>query len=233
MTDRPPVTIGDATLYLGDCLEILPTLPKVDAVVTDPPYGSGLSMDFKKRFKTKAGAWWNNQDRSTQQRHDDIVGDDAPFDPAPILALGVPTTMFGANWYASRLPDSGGWVVWDKRGGQRDVSGASWPMSEAELAWTNVGKGTRVVRHTWFGLIRDSERGEHYHPTQKPVAVMEFCLQRMPEGLTLDPFMGSGTTGVACANLGRKFIGIEIEERYFQIACERIEAAYAQMRLFA
>jgi len=225
-------TIGDATLYLGDCLEILPTLPKVAAVVTDPPYGSGLSMDFKNRFKSKAGAWWSNQDRSMQQHHDDIVGDNAPFNPALILALNVPTTMFGANWYASRLPDSGGWVVWDKRGGQRDVSGAKWPMSEAELTWTNVGKGVRVIRHTWFGLIRDSEQGEHYHPTQKPVAVMEFCLQRMPDGLTLDPYMGSGTTGVACANLGRKFIGIEICEQYFDIACERIAAAYAQGRLF-
>lgn len=225
--------IGDATLYLGDCLEILPTLGKVDAVVTDPPYGSGIAMDFAKRFKVQDGRWWSNTDRSEQIRHDDIVGNDQPFDPSPLLALDVPSVLWGANWYAARLPDSGGWLVWDKRGGERDVTGAAWPMSDAELAWSNIGKGVRVIRHTWFGLIRDSERGEHYHPTQKPVAVMVRCVQHVKGASTiLDPFMGSGTTGVACANLGRRFIGIEIEPRYFDIACERIEDAYKQPRLF-
>jgi len=225
--------IGDATLYLGDCLEILPTLGKVDACVTDPPYGSGLAMDYAKRFKAKAGRWWRNTDRSDQVIHDDIVGDDTPFDPSPILRLGVPTILWGGNWYAARLPDSGGWIVWDKRGGKRDVTGAAWPMSEAELAWSNVGKGVRVIRHTWFGLIRDSERGEHYHPTQKPVVVMTQCIEYFKNAITiLDPYMGSGTTGVACSNLGRKFIGIEIEPKYFDIACRRIADAYKQRRLF-
>jgi site-specific DNA-methyltransferase (adenine-specific)/modification methylase len=224
-------TIGDATLYCGDCLEILQTLGKVDCVVTDPPYGGGLAMDYAKRFKSKAGKWWKNTDRSEQKRHEDIVGDDAPFDPSHILALNVPSVLWGANWYAARLPDSGGWFVWDKRNGKRNVVNANWPMSEAELAWTNTGKGVRVFRHTWFGLIRDSERGESWHPTQKPVALYAWCLG-FASGTVLDPYMGSGPCGVACANLGHKFIGVEIEPKYFDIACERIANAYKQERLF-
>lgn len=226
-----PVIIGNATLYLGDCLEILPTLPKVDAVITDPPYGGGLAVDFADRFKAKAGGWWKNTDRSTQIRHAEIIGDDKPFDPAPLLAIDCRVkVLWGGNWYASRLPDSGGWWIWDKRAG---VENADWPMSEAELAWTNIGKGTRFFRHMWFGLLRDSEKGQHYHPTQKPAALMAWCIEKskMPETV-LDPYMGSGTTGVACANLGRKFIGIEIDPKYFDIACERIENAQRQVRMF-
>ena len=224
--------IGNATLYLGDCLEILPHLPKVDAVITDPPYGGALSVDFAERFKSQAGGWWKNTDRSTQQRHSAIVGDDKPFDPAPILAIDAPVkVLWGGNWYASRLPDSGGWWIWDKR---RGIENVEWPMSEAELAWTNIGKGVRVFRHKWFGLIRDSEKGEHHHPTQKPVALMEWCIEKAknPESI-LDPYLGSGTTGIAAVGLRRKFIGIEIEPRYFDIACERIENAQRQVRMFA
>ena len=224
--------IGDATLYLGDCLEILPTLGPIDAVVTDPPYGAGISMNYAQRFKNKAGKWWKNSDRSKQSRHENIIGDDIPFDPSPFLDLGVHAILWGGNWYASHLPDSGGWFVWDKRNGSRDVTAADWPMSEAELAWTNIRKGVRVFRHTWFGLIRDSERGEHYHPTQKPIALMAWCLSFIKGKIILDPYMGSGTTGVACVRLDRKFIGIEIEPKYFDIACRRIEQEYKQPKLF-
>jgi len=230
-------TMGDATLYLGDCLDILPTLGGVDAVISDPPYGGGLATDYANRFKTKAGNWWKNSDRETQIRHAPIVGDDEPFDPAPLLAIDSRVKcLWGANWYANRLPDSGGWYVWDKRGGRRDVSAAEWPMGEGELAWTNAGKGVRIFRHTWFGLIKDSEHGEHHHPTQKPVALMEWCIEQVkckPGETVVDPYMGSGTTGVACAKMGRKFVGIEVEEKYFDIACERIAAIYAQGKLFA
>ena len=229
MVDK--VVIGDATLYHGDCLEILPTLPKVDAVITDPPYGGGLEVDFADRFKAQSGNWWRNTDRSTQIRHSKIIGDDTPFDPAPLLALDCTKVFWGGNWYASRLPDSGGWWMWDKR---RGVEDADWPMSECEMAWTNIGKGARIFRHRWFGLLRDSEKGEHHHPTQKPVALMVWCITKakMPD-LVLDPYMGSGPVGVACAQLGRKFIGIEIERKYFDIACERIDNAYRQQRMFA
>ena len=213
------------TIYCGDCREILPSLPKVDLVLTDPPYGGGLAVDFADRFKSKAGKWWNKSNRAGQARHTPIVGDDKPFDPSPILA--IPSThkvMWGANWYAGRLPDSGGWWVWDKRNGKRDVSGADWPMSEAELAWTDIGKGVRVFRHTWFGLIRDSERGDFLHPTQKPVALMTWCIEKSrTSGTILDPFMGSGTTLRAAKDLQRKAIGIEIEEKYCEIAAKRLQ----------
>ena len=211
-------------IYLGDCREILPELPKVDLVLTDPPYGSGLSTDFNERFTHTAGDWWKNTDRSTSKRHEPVIGDDEPFDPSYLLNINSKEYVFwGGNWYASRLPDSGGWWIWDKRNGKRDVSQAEWPMSEAEIAWTNIGKGTRIFRHTWFGLIRDSERGEHYHPTQKPVALMKWCLQNSKtSGLVIDPYMGSGSTLRAAKDLHRSCIGIELKEQYCEIAVKRL-----------
>lgn len=209
------------TIYHGDCSDVLPTLGEADLVLTDPPWGSGLAVDYADRFRTKAGNWWKNTDRSTQKRHVPIVGDDKPFDPAPLLGFKK-LILWGANWYASRLPDSGGWYIWDKRHG---VEEANWPMSEAELAWTNLGKGTRIYRHRWFGLLRESEMGEHWHPTQKPVALMRWCLQQAkmePSNLVLDPYMGSGPVLRAAKDLSMKAIGIEIEERYCEIAAKRM-----------
>ena len=211
--------IGGATLYLGDCLEILPTLPKVDAVITDPPYGIDYSH----------GKGGGKLARSTQFDHHPIVGDDKPFDPSPWV-LYETVVLFGANHFASRLPDSQFWLVWDKRDGV-----CSNDQADVEMAWVK-GKGqARIIRHLWNGMLKASERGlSRVHPTQKPVAVMEWAIKTAnADGVILDPFMGSGTTGVACMNLGRKFIGIEIEEKYFNIACERIRAAQAQGRLFA
>lgn len=229
MTEK--VEIGNATLYCGDCIEILPEFEHIDCILTDPPYGGGLSMDYAKRFKSQAGNWWKNSDRSYQSRHEDIIGDDKPFDPSHLLALNAPINiMWGANWYASRLPDRGGWWAWDKR---RGIEDAEWPMSEIELAWTNIGKGARIFRYMWFGLLRDGERGEHYHPTQKPIALMEWCLQKAKlPGIVCDPYMGSGPTGVAAIRLGRKFVGIEIDRTYFDIACERIDKEASQGKLF-
>lgn len=222
--------IRDCTLYHADCLEVIRGI-EADCVVTDPPYGSGLSVDYADRFKNKTSGWWKKSKRETQARHKEIIGDNEIFDPSHILELNVPCIMWGGNWYASRLPDSGGWLVWDKRGGKRDMVNADWPMGEGEIAWANIGKGVRIFRHTWFGLIRDSEHGEHYHPTQKPVALMDWCIKKT-KGAILDPYMGSGTTGVAAVKLGRKFIGVEIDEDYFNIACRRIEETYEQPNLF-
>jgi len=212
-------------IYHGDCLEIMPQLEPVDLVLTDPPYGGGLAVDYAERFKIKAGKWWKNTDRSSQKRHRPIHGDDKPFDPQPLLDLNAKEyILWGGNWYANRLPDSGGWFVWDKRGGDRDVAEADWSMGEGELAWANIGKGLRIFRHTWFGLIRDSERGEWHHPTQKPVALMDWCLSfSRTIGTVLDPYMGSGPVVVACMSANRPFIGIEIEEQYCEIAAKRCE----------
>jgi DNA modification methylase len=212
-------------IYHGDCLEILPQIEKVDLVLTDPPYGAGLSFDYADRFKNKAGKWWNNTDRSIQKRHKQVKGDEKPFNPTPLLNLKAKEyILWGGNWYASRLPDSGGWWIWDKRGGERNVSKADWPMSEAEIAWTNIGKGTRIFRHTWFGLIRDSERGEWYHPTQKPVALMIWCIKKTKtKGLIFDPYMGSGSVFLASIANGRTYIGCEKDEEYCEIAAKRCE----------
>ena len=211
--------IGDATLYLGDCHEILPTLGKVDAVITDPPYGINHPTDYKSRGRGKLAATTD---------YAPIHGDDKPIDPAPWI--NGPCVLWGGNYIANNLPPSSGWLVWDKRT-QNDVGVND--QSDGELAWTNCVKGVRIFRHMWNGFWRDSERGTAWHPHQKPVALLEWCVKRVPGETILDPFMGSGTTGVACMNLGRKFIGIEIESKYFDIACRRIEGAQRQGRLFA
>ena len=172
-----------------------------DCIVTDPPYGMALDTD-----NTSRGG----------NRFARIVGDDEPFDPTWILDKAVPTILFGANYYASRLPDSGSWIVWDKRDGVLTNTNA-----DAELLWTNLGGPVRVVRHVWAGMLRDSQRGERTnHPTEKPIAVMRDLILRT-KGIVLDPYMGSGTTLVAAKSLGRKAIGIEIEERYCEIAAKR------------
>lgn len=217
-----PVIIDGAMLFHGDCLEILPRLPPFDAVVTDPPYGHGWEgIDSQ----AAGGRNW------TRRRAEKIVGHDTPFDPAPFLALGVTCVFWGANHYADRLPPSAAWLAWDKREGTTENN-----LSDCELAWCNAGGSARLFRHMWNGLCRASEIGEHLHPTQKPVALMSWCIEKAkvrPNSTILDPYMGSGTTGVACANLGHKFIGIEIEPKYFDVACARVKAAYSQGRLFA
>ena len=211
--------IGDATLYLGDCRDILPTLGKVDACITDPPYGIGFVHSGK----------GGRLARSTSFGGVAIIGDDRPFDPSDFLRFRT-VVLWGANHFAERLPSSAGWLIWDKRDGV-----CSNDQADCEIAWTNQSRPARVIRHLWNGMLKASERGEsRVHPTQKPLAVMEWCLKQLTTAgeIVLDPFMGSGTTGVACAKLGRKFIGIEIEPKYFDIACRRIEAAYKQPDLF-
>ena len=206
------VIIGDATLYHGDCLEILPTLDKVDAVVTDPPYGIER---FKKgigsgdRFVNKACGGFNN---NTPTR--DVL--------LSLIDMSNNAIIWGMN--NLDLPTTEKFLVWDKA---QTVDN----FASAELAWCNITKPAKVF-HLPIHAHNHSKNGGH--PTEKPVALMEWCISWLPDAKSIfDPFMGSGTTGVACANLGRKFIGIEIERKYFDIACERIEAAYAQGRLFA
>lgn len=206
-------TIGNATLYLGDCREILPTLGRVDAVVTDPPYGIG--KDGQKQSTGVHGG----------RKAYDFLGWDKcrpsreVFDA--ILNAAHCHIIWGGNYFADFLPPSGKWLVWDK--GQRIN------QSDGELAWTSEPGALRIFELNRVALLMDGAE----HPTQKPVEVMKWCLDQFPGATTiLDPFMGSGTTGVACARLGRKFIGIEIEEKYFDIACKRIEQAQRQADLF-
>lgn len=206
------------TLYLGDCREILPTLGKVDAVVTDPPYGIAYSH----------GVGGGKLARSTVFDHHPIVGDDKPFDPTPWLRFPT-VVLFGANHFADRLPPSSNWLIWDKRDGV-----CSNDQADCEMAWTSLKGPARLTRHLWNGMLKASEKGApRVHPTQKPVDVMRWVIQQLPPCETiLDPFMGSGTTGVAAVKLGRKFIGIEIEPKYFDIACRRISDALRQPDMF-
>lgn len=195
-------------------------LSKTDAVVTDPPYGIGHPCNYSQR---KRGALAPCND------YPNVIGDDKPFDPAAVISLNVPTILWGANHYADKLPTSGGWLVWDKD--RPD----SLDQATCELAWTNCVKGVRRYRYLWNGMMRAGERGENYHPTQKPVALMRWVLtlRWLPgNGATvLDPYMGAGSTGVACVLTGRRFIGVEIDPGYFAIAVKRITTAQLQLRL--
>jgi DNA modification methylase len=218
---KKDVTIGDCRLILGDCLEIMPGLKKVDAILADPPYGISYAK----------GAGGKGLYRGPRPIDDlpVIAGDSVPFDPAPILSLGLPTIMWGANHYCSKLPDASRFLVWDKRRGT-----ATNDFADCEMAWTNIKGPARCLPHLWNGMLKDSERGiPRVHKTQKPIAVMQWCLGFLPDAETiLDPFMGSGTTLVACAKLGRKGIGIELDPDYYEIACKRVQAAYDQPDLF-
>ena len=220
--------IGDATLYLADSFD-LHELAEAAAIVTDPPWGAATKCNAQ-RFTRPASSWWKETDTSKATAHADIVGDTKAFDPRPFIHKE--TILWGANWFAERLPPSGGWLIWDKRKGAENMAANGWPLGEAEIAWTNVLGAPRVFRNLWSGLLRSSEKGEHYHPTQKPLALMEWCLGFINAGEICDPFMGSGTTGVACARLGKRFVGVEIHEPYFDIACQRIEAAQRQGEMF-
>jgi len=211
-------TIGDATLYLGDCRDILPTLGKVDAVVTDPPYG----IDYSTKALKNLGA----------KQFSKIHGDESAPDLSFLFALSKPTLLFGANNFPNVLPHRGRWFCWDKR----TIDGACDAMlgSPFELAWANKTHGQYKICRVLHGGVVNADGGARFHPTQKPIQVMVEAIRFLANDAQtiLDPFMGSGTTGVACVKLGRKFIGIEIDETYFDIACRRIEEAYRQPRLF-
>lgn len=217
------VEIGNATLYLGDCMDILPTLEKVDAVITDPPYGIGETGDIS---RSKAPGLSRLGTKTRVLEHPKMDWDNAPPDGAlldTIRSLATWSALFGGNYF--QLPQTSCWLVWDKLNGNND-------FADCELAWTNWPKAVRRIQWRWHGMIRQGGE-ERFHPTQKPLEVMKWVIDLCPKADTvLDPFMGSGTTGVAAIQLGRKFIGIEREPKYFDIACKRIEQAVAQGQLF-
>ncbi len=189
------------TIYHGDCREI--SLPSSDLVLTDPPYGIAYNRNDKHR-----GSVLNPT----------VQGDDLPFDPSFLLDFPR-LILWGANCYASRLPDSKTWLCWRKT----LTDGNESQSTDFELAWTNCVGRSRYFEHLWAGCYRASESGDYLHTTQKPLELMRWCLGLVPRAKTiLDPFMGSGTTLRAAKDLGRKATGIEIEERYCEIAARRM-----------
>lgn len=206
--------IGDATLYLGDCMEILPTLPKVDAVITDPPYGinAARTRNSQKDGWVDYGVDGWDKERPAREVFD-LMRQAAPMQ-----------VIWGGNYFTDYLPPSQGWFAWDK--GQDGFS-----LADFELAWTSEDKACRRIVYPRALALKDGKE----HPTQKPLAVMRWCIKHAGKPkVILDPFMGSGTTGVAAVEASlMRFIGIEREPKYFDIACRRIEQAYKQRPLFA
>lgn len=213
MPIKKEVTIGDCRLILGDCLDVLPYLEGVDACVCDPPYGIGEAAGKNKSRSNAAVAKdygnkeWDNKPAATE-----II--------ELIRKISKYQIIFGGNYFD--LPPTSCWLVWDKQNGSND-------FADCELAWTNLKKAVRRVYWRWNGMIRKGN-DVRVHPTQKPVGVMEWCITQLPkEVVTIcDPMMGSGSTLVACAKMGRKGIGIELDPDYFEIACERVRKAYEQ-----
>jgi len=209
--------IGDATLYCGDCLEILPTLGRVDAVVTDPPFGVGNFVQVTGRMRgrgknTGKPVWWN---------------DAAPPRELFEMLQGMSTyrIIWGANFF-NCFEDRGGAIVWDKCQSMPN-------FSKADVASCTHFQKTEIVRIPWTNFTA-THKAETDHPCERPVELYRWCIEYIPGRPTsiLDPFLGSGSCAVAALQLGRKFIGIEIDETYFNIACKRIEEAWKQPRLF-
>lgn len=208
-------------IYHGDSRELVGVLraAEVGLVLTDPPYGIGYRSKHNDRNSGKEGAWPAHWAR--ERNFPGIVGDDKPFDPDPWLSFGA-CAFFGGNYCADRLPASRCWVVWNKRDGIGPNN-----QGDCELIWTNFDKVPRIYDHLWSGLLRAGEenvsRGRKLHPHQKPVALMRFLIEYSETtGVVLDPFMGSGSTLRAAKDVGRKGIGIEIEECYCEVAARRL-----------
>jgi site-specific DNA-methyltransferase (adenine-specific) len=246
------------SLYLGDARVIAPSMGKVDALVSDPPYGQRQNTNVVgaaglrtcRRGSVGGGervidgnalvrrtAKGIHSTRVATRFPDAIQGDDAPFDPALWLSIAPRVLLWGAHRFADRLP-AGTWLVWDKvpTGKVRD-------QGDGEAAWLNDSppRPMRIYRLLWDGVcVGAAARSEvtagqaRSHPTQKPVAVMDWCIEQVGirSGRVLDPYMGTGATGVAAVKRGLGFIGVEIERQYFDIACRRVSAALAQPDIF-
>lgn len=204
-----------ATLYLGDS-ETMDRI-EADALLADPPYGINLNTDYS---WTGRGRKVDGYGKGTGKKYPRVKGDSKPFEPAMWLNYPV-VVLWGAQNYASKLPDGNGWLVWNKRGDGKPS--ALW-FGDCEVAWTNIKGPIRMFSHMWHGVARWAKE-DIIHPTQKPVALMAWVMEtaKVPVGATvLDPYMGSGSTGIACIRTGRNFIGIEKDPQHYAAACDRI-----------
>jgi site-specific DNA-methyltransferase (adenine-specific)/modification methylase len=215
------VVIGNAELWHGDCREVLPLLPKHDLLLTDPPYGiegtwNGGNSHGWGAFRGEAAEW-----------------DERPEWFAELVAKHAgQAIVWGGNYFP--LQPSGSWLVWDKLAGKTPCD-----QSDVEMAWTNMDGPARIYTHLWRGIMRDGEenvsRSAKLHPNQKPVALLSWSLRTLgiTDGLVIDPFMGSGSLGVACHRLGLHYLGIEIDPSHYATARKRLYSETAQGLIFA
>lgn len=221
---RQVARIAGAALILADSTHL--ALPPVDAIITDPPYGIGYKVNarlLRPGMKLKATAQTVTEARGA------IANDDTAFDPAPWLALSPRAAFFGAQHFSPRLP-VGRWLVWDKRcGGVQDSH------SDCDLVWMtgDSRKAMRVHRQKWRGVVREGEencsRSKKLHPNQKPVALLGAIMDALdlqPGQIVLDPYMGSGSTGVAALRKGLQFVGCEVDPAHFNVAVARLQAEF-------
>lgn len=207
---KPYYEHAGITIYHGDCRDFLPSLPKVDLVLTDPPYGIGESNERAlNRGKLAKPTDYGHFEWDKKPPERELID--------LILTKGNKSILWGGNYFY--LLPSRCWLVWDKMNGDND-------FADCELAWTNLDQAVRRLKFMWNGMLRDGEaRGTpRVHPTQKPVELMRWCIDQPDKADTIiDPFMGSGTTLRAAKDLGRKAIGIETEEKYCEIAAKRLQ----------
>jgi site-specific DNA-methyltransferase (adenine-specific) len=222
---------GRIRLINADCLLVRDSLPPVDVIIADPPYG----IKFVKGSSGGQGAYRGSVGDARLSRHKDaIIGDDQPFDPAPWLAFDN-VLLWGANHFCKRLPDYGRWLAWNKLEHLESFDS----FSDVEFAWHSKGKASRVCNYMWKGGLACRKSGENNgrrcHPTQKPVGLLKWCIEQSQvpvDGLVCDPYAGSGTTAVACVRSGRRCIAIERDPEHFQTAIARLKAEYARTSLF-
>lgn len=206
------------TIYHGDSRLIVPSL-SVDVVITDPPYGMNLNTDF-----SGMNGW-----SGKGHKYDAIIGDSERFDPRPFM-VGKRHVFWGAQYFCHSLPESGGWMVFNKRG---DGLPSEICFGDCELAWCDAIQSVRIYAQMWHGVARWSSEGR-LHPSQKPVGLMKWCIeQARMDGVILDPFMGSGSTLRAAKDLNRRAIGIELDERYCEIAAKRLSQGALPMEFSA
>jgi DNA modification methylase len=226
---KPYYETKNGVLYHGDCLEIMPQLEPVDLVLTDPPYG--INYDGNTTIYGKGGK--SNTFKNKTQRHkkagwDKNIPSKAIFDL--MFNVSKNQIIWGGNYFTDYLPSSRGWIYWDKKVSNPNNK----THSDGELAWTSYNK--RLIKYTvdWIGFGRINSGEKNLHPTQKPLTLFIKILIDYSDktNITLDPFLGSGTTAVACEELNRKWIGIEISEEYCEIAAKRIERETKQLKLF-
>ena len=228
---KKEITVGKCRLILGDAVAVANELTEAwHAVVADPPYG--INFLHSGGGKTRPGL------KQTRFVGDEfrVHGDNRPFDPRPLLAVAGkrPLVLWGGNHYASRLPDTGGWLAWQKL---PDAQLGRLSFSDGEFAWYSWNRRSRFKRHTWSGMMRAGDREANgrtrFHPTQKPVEIMRWCIEMLPArgcgwgDTVIDPYMGSGSTAIAAMQAGVNFIGVEFTEQWFDIAVARVRA-YAE-----